>query len=53
MNKKQNEVVQFLLKFKTASEKQLIKLTNCNMQDINYLLTNKLIIKEFVNSMKL
>lgn len=46
MNKKQNEVVQFLLKFKTASEKQLIKLTNWNMQDINYLLTNKLIIKD-------
>ena len=46
MNKKQNEVVQFLLKFKTASEKQLIKLTNCNMQDINYLLTNKIIAKD-------
>ena len=36
MNKKQNEVVQFLLKFKTASEKQLIKLTNCNMQEDVY-----------------
>ena len=46
MNKKQNEVIQFLLKFKTATENQLIKLTNCNMQDINYLLTNKLIIKD-------
>ena len=46
MNKKQNEVIQFLLKFKTATENQLIKLTNCNMQDINNLLTNKLIIKD-------
>lgn len=46
MNKKQNEVIQFLLKFKTATENQLIKLTNCNMQDINHLLTNKLIIKD-------
>lgn len=46
MNKKQNEVIQFLLKFKTATENQLIKLTNCNMQDINYLLRNKLIIKD-------
>ena len=46
MTKKQNEVLQFLLKFKTATEQQLIKLTNCNMQDINYLLTNKLILKD-------
>ena len=46
MNKKQNEVIQFLLKFKTATENQLIKLTNCSNQDINYLLTNKLIIKD-------
>lgn len=46
MNKKQNEVLQFLLNFKTASEEQLIKLTNCSVQDINYLLTNKLILKD-------
>lgn len=46
MNKKQNEVLQFLLSFKTATEEQLIKLTNCSMQDINYLLTNKLILKD-------
>ena len=46
MNKKQNEVIQFLLKFKTATENQLIKLTNCSNQDIKYLLTNKLIIKD-------
>lgn len=46
MNKKQNEVLQFLLTFKTATEQQLIKLTDCNIQDINYLLTNKLIMKD-------
>ena len=46
MNKKQNEVLQFLLTFKTATEEQLIKLTNCSIQDINYLLTNKLIMKD-------
>lgn len=45
MNKKQNEVIQFLLQFKTAREDQLIKLTNCTKQDIDYLLSNKLIIK--------
>lgn len=45
MNKKQNEVIQFLLQFKTAREDQLIQLTNCTKQDIDYLLRNKLIIK--------
>lgn len=46
MNKKQNEVLQFLLSFKTATENQIIKLTNCSTEDINYLLTNKLILKD-------
>lgn len=46
MTKKQNEVLQFLLKYKTATENQLIKLTECSIQDINYLLTNKLILKD-------
>lgn len=45
MNKKQNEVMQFLLNFKTAKEEQLIKLTECSKSDLDYLLSNKLIIK--------
>lgn len=46
MTKKQNEVLQFLLVFNTATVKQLIQLTNCTVQDINYLLSNKLIEKD-------
>lgn len=45
MNKKQSEVLQFLLQFKTAREDQLIKLTECSKVDIDYLLSNKLIVK--------
>ncbi len=46
MNRKQNEVLKFLFTFKTATEKQLIELTDCTIHDINYLLTNKLIFKD-------
>lgn len=46
MTKKQNEVMQFMLNFKTATEKQILKLTDCTSQDISYLLTNKLISKD-------
>lgn len=46
MTKKQNEVMQFMLNFKTATEEQIIKLTKCNVQDISYLLSNQLIIKD-------
>lgn len=45
MTKKQNEVLQFLYDFKTAREDQIIRLTKCNKADIDYLLSNKLIIK--------
>lgn len=45
MTKKQNEVLQFLLNFKTAREDQITKLTNCTKSDIEYLLSNKLIVK--------
>ena len=46
MNKKQNEMLQFLSKFKSCTEEQLIFFTNGTMQDINYLLTSNLIIKD-------
>lgn len=45
MNKKQNEVLQFLLNFKTAREDQIIKLTKCTKADLDWLLSNKLIVK--------
>lgn len=45
MNKKQNEVLQFLLNYKTAREDQIIQLTKCTKNDLDYLLSNKLIIK--------
>ena len=44
MTKKQNEILQFLLKFQTSREDQLIELLNCTKGDIDYLLSNKLII---------
>ena len=46
MNKKQNEMLQFLSKFKSCTEEQLIFFTNGTMQDINYLLTSNLIVKD-------
>ena len=45
MNKKQAEVLQFLFEFKTAREDQIIRLTKCTKEDIEYLLYNKLIVK--------
>ena len=46
MNKKQNEIIEFLSKFKSCNEEQLIFFTNCTKHDINYLLTEKLILKD-------
>lgn len=45
MNKKQNEVLQFLLKYNTAREEQIMQLTKCSKADLDYLLSNKLIEK--------
>ena len=38
MTKKQNEMLQFLSKFKSCTEEQLIFFTGGMMQDINYLM---------------
>ena len=37
MTKTQNSVLQFLSKFKSCSEEQLMYFTNCSIQDIQYL----------------
>ena len=46
MTKTQNNVLQFLSKFKSCSEEQLIYFTNCSIQDIQYLILSNLIIKD-------
>lgn len=46
MNKKQNEIVQFLLKVNCCKESQIIEFLDCSKEDINYLLNNKIIIKK-------
>ena len=46
MTKAQNNVLQFLSKFKSCSEEQLKFFTNCSSQDIHYLITSNLIIKD-------
>lgn len=46
MTNKQSEIVQFLSKYKSSTEEQLIFFTQGTLQDINYLLSEKLIIKD-------
>lgn len=46
MTKKQNEILQFLSKFKSASIDQLEFFTKCSIQDINYLISEGLIVKD-------
>ena len=46
MTKAQNSVLQFLSKFKSCSEEQLMFFTNCSIQDIKYLISSNLIIKD-------
>ena len=46
MTKKQNEMLQFLSKFKSCTEEQLIFFTGGMMQDINYLMTYNFILKD-------
>ena len=50
MTKTQNSVLQFLSKFKSCSEEQLIYFTNCSIQDIQYLILSNLIIKKQQNN---
>lgn len=46
MTKVQNNILQFLSKFKSCSEEQLIFFTNCTIQDIQYLISSNLILKD-------
>lgn len=46
MTKNQNDIMQFLSKFKSCSEEQLIFFTGCTVQDINYLTTSNFIVKD-------
>lgn len=46
MNKKQNEIIQFLLKVICCKENQLIDFLDCSKEDIKVLLNNKIIIKK-------
>lgn len=46
MTKAQNSALQFLSKFKSCSEEQLMFFTNCSIQDIQYLISPNLIIKD-------
>lgn len=46
MTKVQNNILQFLSKFKSCSEEQLIYFTNCTTKDIKYLISSNLVIKD-------
>lgn len=46
MTKNQNDIMQFLSKFKSCSEEQLIFFTGCSLQDINYLIASNFIVKD-------
>ncbi len=44
MTKNQNNVMQFLSKFKSCTQEQLIKFTGCSSQDISYLIASNFIV---------
>lgn len=46
MTKNQNNIMQFLSKFKSCSEEQLIFFTGCTIQDINYLISSNFIVRD-------
>lgn len=46
MNKTQNNIMQFLSKFKSCSQEQLIFFTGCSIQDINYLISSNFIVRD-------
>lgn len=46
MTKKQNEILEFLSKFKSCNEEQLKFFTNCTIQDINFLISSNLIVRD-------
>lgn len=46
MTKTQNNIMQFLSKFKSCSQEQLTFFTGCSIQDINYLISSNFIVRD-------
>ena len=46
MTKTQNEVLQFLSKFKSANDNQLMYFTGCKLQDINFLISSNYVVRD-------
>lgn len=46
MTKSQNDILQFLSKFKSATDSQLMYFTDCKTQDINYLVSSRQITRD-------
>ena len=46
MTKTQNNIMQFLSKFKSCSQEQLIFFTGCSIQDINYLISSNFSVRD-------
>jgi hypothetical protein len=46
MIKKQNEILQFLSKYKSCTVNQLIFFTKCSMEDIKYMINSNYIVKD-------
>lgn len=46
MTKKQTEILQFLGKYKSCTEEQLLFFSGCTMQDINYLISSNFIVRD-------
>lgn len=46
MTKKENEILQFLSKYKSATDNQLMHFTGCSMQDIKYLISLNYLLRD-------
>lgn len=46
MNEKQNKIAKLLWDFQALREEHIIKLCNCNINDIDVLIANKMLIRE-------
>lgn len=46
MTKTQNEVLQFLSKFKSANDNQLMYFTGCKLKDINFLISSNYVVRD-------
>lgn len=46
MTKKQSEILQFLGKYKSCTDEQLLFFSGCTIQDINYLISSNFIVRD-------